>query len=292
LVFSKDLLDHETVLLAVSRSGEKGFTIDAAKEAKRKGCRVLSVTSYDESLLARTSDDFVQTFEGTEYGNPTTKSFLVQLATLYLIALNMLNGAPNVDKLKKQIFSSPKSIQRIIETQEGKAKRIAENLNEVSSIFLVGGGANFVTAIEGALKVKETSLIHAEGLAIGEYIHGHMLACTHKTPLILIENCGPSSLTSKTVSETVARMGVRIISVVSQNEQAIKKNSMECFEIMDPIDPVLSPLLYVVPLQLLSYYLSVSRGLNPDEPKHFDDMLKIILEPGRVYKEIATRDHL
>lgn len=295
IVFSSNLFDEGTILLAISRTGEKGFTIDAAKRAKSRSSLVISITAYADSLLASLSDDFIQTFEGTEYSNPATKSVLAQLVALYLLSIDTLQRTADTDDLtdikdlRTQILSSPKFVQDIINAHEGKAKKLARELSGISSAFIVGGGTSYVTALESALKIKETSLVHAEGLPIGEFIHGPILTLAEKNPVILIETCGKTYSTSTILAKELEKMKVDLISVINERDDVVKEYSRDYFEIPDVINDAFSPLLYLIPFQLFSYYLAVSRGLNPDEPKYLGNMLKLILEPGRIYREIAPR---
>lgn len=264
--------DRDTII-AVSQSGETIDTIDAAKKAKEKGAAILSVTNVVGSSITRLSDHVICTQAGPEIGVAATKTFIVEVATLALLALELakVRGTLSYDEsqiLRRSLLDTPRLIEEVIKSQEGSAIRAAEKYHNKQSFLFLGRGISTATAMEGALKLKEIAYTHAEGYPAGESKHG---------PISLVEPCfpvvfiAPPDDTYERLIGNIMEMKAReasIISVCAQGDEKVERLSDVLFEIPGNIPPEFSPIPYVVPLQLFAYYAAVKRGCDPDKPRN------------------------
>lgn len=241
-------IPKDAVIFAVSQSGETADVLEAVKVAKR---RVISLVNVPTSTLARISDHVIHLNAGPEVGVAATKSYVNQLVIFTLLAYGLAGKLKEGRELLRDL---PRGI-RFIFSQEEKIKRLAEKLKDEEHVFLIGRGYNHPSSLEGALKIKEISYIHAEGFAGGELKHGTLALIEEGTPCIAFVD---DEEILNNVSEVKARGGYVI---------GIAKEDNELFDEFIAVRGFF-PIVSIVPLQLLSYYLGVLRGYNPDKPRN------------------------
>jgi len=252
-------LTKDTLMIAISQSGETADVLEAVRVAKEKGVKVLSLVNVMGSSLMRMSDFSLLLNAGPEICVLATKTFTSQLALIYLLAYTCAGryedgkrGLEDVAKKVKDVLSKEK-IQKI--------KNLAKSLRDEENIYLIGRGLSYSTTLEGALKLKEVSYIHAEGLAGGELKHGTLALIERGTPCIAIvpENESRHDILSN-IMEIKSRGGY-IIGISNRNEDIFD------FSIIIP-DVEMHPILMIIPIQLLAYYLALERGCDPDKPRN------------------------
>lgn len=258
--YFSESIDKNTLVIAVSQSGETADVMEGVKKAKKQGAKVLSIVNVVDSSLARLADYVVYTNCGPEIGVAATKSFTNQLVVFYLLAFAMQN---KLDEASSKIREISDMILMEIDENHQKIKEIAERTLEEKDFYYIGRGINFAIASEGALKIKEVSYVHAEGMPAGELKHGTMALVDKKTPIIAI--CPKDYTFQETLSnaiETKAR-GAYIVGV-SDEENDVFDDWMK----IPKVDEVLYPLVTVIPLQIFAYYSATLRGKNPDKPRN------------------------
>ena len=258
--YFSDSVDRNTLVIAVSQSGETADVIEGVKKAKEHGATVFSLVNVIGSSLARMSDRVVYLNCGPEIGVAATKTFISQLTIFYLLAFAMAN------KLEEG-FEKIKALSPLIEgnfRDNGKKLiELAQRLKEKNDFYYIARGINFAIAGEGALKLKEIAYVHAEGMPAGELKHGTLALIEKGTPVIAI--CPRDYTYDETmsnVSETKAR-GAFAIGVSDQQGQIFD----EWIKIPQ-VEEIFYPLVSIVPLQLLAYHIAVARGLDPDKPRN------------------------
>jgi len=252
-------LTKDTLMIAVSQSGETADVLEAVRVAKEKGVKVVSLINVMGSSLMRMSDFTLMLNAGPEICVLATKSFTSQLALLYLLAYTCVGRNKegeeklnNVSEKLKDVLSK-KNIQRI--------KKLAKYLKDEENIYLIGRGLSFSTTLEGALKLKEVSYIHAEGLAGGELKHGTLALIERGTPCIAIvpDNDGRHDILSNAME--IKSRGGYIIGIANE------ENEVFDYSIIIP-KVEMHPILMIIPIQLLAYYLALERGCDPDKPRN------------------------
>lgn len=269
--YRNPIINPGDVLIAISQSGETADTLVAIEKAKSMGAIVFGVCNVVGSSIARTSHEGVYTHAGPEIGVASTKAFTAQLSVLAMIALKVANERGSISKerygmLLKELASVPEKIGLAIQ-QEEKIKEIAAQIKDVENCLYLGRGYNFPIALEGALKLKEISYIHAEGYPAAEMKHGPIALIDEELPVIIIAT--KDSYYEKIVSniqEVKARKG-KVIAIVSEGDNIIPNMVDYVIEVPNT-DEVLMPLVSVIPLQILSYYIGVMRGCNVDQPRN------------------------
>ena len=264
------ILEPGTVVIAVSQSGETADTLAAMREAKRRGARVLGVCNVVGSTIARESGGGVYIHAGPEIGVASTKAFTSQVAalallTLYLGRLGELSPELGAE-LTRELESIPDKIERILAGAD-KVKAIARAYARHNNFLYLGRGYNFPVALEGALKLKEISYIHAEGYPAAEMKHGPIALIDENMPVVFI--CTQDSAYEKVLNnmeEVRARRG-KIIAIASEGDEHVATKADHVLYIPRVLGP-LTPLLSVVPLQLLAYYIAVERKCDVDQPRN------------------------
>lgn len=265
------IVNKNTLTIAISQSGETADTLAAVKEAKQKGAIILSICNVVGSSLVRASDGVLYTYAGPEIGVASTKAYTAQLAILYTLAFYIADKKGLLKKdLKKSLLDGFKNIPEIIESILHKKNHIqkiaAKHLNFGSFLYL-GRNLNFPTALEGALKLKEISYIPAEGYAAGEMKHGPIALIDEYRAVVCI---APESFVYEkmvsNIEEICARKG-KVIVIASEGDKGIESFTKEIIYI-PKIDEIFSPIVTVVPLQLLAYYIAVKRGCDVDQPRN------------------------
>ena len=269
--YRNPIVDKHTLIIAISQSGETADTLAAVKEAKRRGAAVIAICNVIGSSLAREADGTLYTHAGPEIGVASTKAYTAQLMMMYLLTLHLglsrgtLKSA-DAHKILKNIVRVP-DLYKIILEQRAKIQKVAEANSHFGCFLYLGRNINFPSALEGALKLKEISYIPAEGYAAGEMKHGPIALIDEYRAVVCI--APRSHVYEKMVSniqEIKARKGT-VIAVVSQGDTHVHKDADYCLEVPD-IEEFLSPLLVVLPLQLMAYYVAVKRGCDVDQPRN------------------------
>lgn len=259
------------VVIAISQSGETADTLAAIQLAKSQGALVLGVCNVVGASIPRETHAGVYTHAGPEIGVASTKAFTAQVTVLTLMAvlLGYKKGTlteARYHELAKEMMNIPDKIQRTLELND-QILELAPAFTEVSNFLYLGRGVNFPVALEGALKLKEISYIHAEGYPAAEMKHGPIALIDENMPVVIIATKDKTyDKIVSNIQEVKARKG-KVISIVSEGDTTIRKMSDYVLEV--PVtDEVLAPLLAVVPLQLLSYHIAVLRGCNVDQPRN------------------------
>jgi len=268
--YRNPILEPGTLVIAISQSGETADTLAAMREAKRRGARVLGFCNVVGSTIARESDGGVYIHAGPEIGVASTKAFTSQVAslallTLYLGRLGELSSELG-SELARELEVIPEKIEKILAGAE-KVRTIAKAYAHHNNFLYLGRGYNFPVALEGALKLKEISYIHAEGYPAAEMKHGPIALIDQNMPVVFI--CTQDSAYEKVLSnmeEVRARCG-KIIVIASEGDDHVATKADQVIYIPRSMGP-LTPLLSVVPLQLLSYYIAVERGCDVDQPRN------------------------
>jgi glutamine---fructose-6-phosphate transaminase (isomerizing) len=273
-------LTANTLTIGVTQSGETADTISAmSMEGQRRATleprfrpRLLGITNRAQSTLSRLVDYTIDMHAGIEIGVAATKSFTAQLMAFYCLALDLSyrRKTLSIDRLEQlilQLRQLPGQIEAILETQEKQIEELAHEFSETQDFIFVGRGINFPIALEGALKLKEISYIHAEGYPAGEMKHGPIALLDEKVPVVAIAM--PGSVYEKVLSnaqEAKAR-DARLIGVTAANDPHAAEIFDDLLAVPD-VEELLSPVLSVVPLQLLSYHIAAHRGLDVDQPRN------------------------
>jgi glucosamine--fructose-6-phosphate aminotransferase (isomerizing) len=266
------ITDRDTVI-AVSQSGETADTIEAVRKARDKGATILSITNVVGSSITQLSDHVICTQAGPEIGVAATKTFMTQVGTLALLSLELskVSGVLNsteIQSLKRSLLDTPRLVESALENLDGTAIRTAEKYYGKPNFLFLGRGISTATAMEGALKLKEIAYTHAEGYPAGESKHGPISLVEPGFPVVFI---APPDQTYERLIGNVMEMKAReasIITVGAQGDESIGRLSDVFFEVPGNIPPELSPIPYIVPLQLLAYYTAVKRGYDPDKPRN------------------------
>ena len=268
--YRNPIIPEDTIVFVISQSGETADTLAALQEAQAKGARVLGITNTIGSTIARDSDGGVYIHAGTEIGVASTKAFTSQVTILTLLAVllgRMRNLPPTFGAaLIKELKIIPEKIQRILDKND-KIKKIAETIKDSTNALYLGRGANYPVALEGALKLKEISYVHAEGYPSAEMKHGPIALIDENMPVIAITT--EDAIYDKIISnlqEVKARNG-RIITIATEGDELIEELSENVIYIPKTIH-TLQPLLTVIPLQLLAYHVADLRGLDVDQPRN------------------------
>jgi len=265
------IVSKNTLVIAISQSGETADTLAAVKEAKQKGAKILSVCNVVGSSLVRVSDGVLYTYAGPEIGVASTKAYTAQLAILYTLAFYIADKKELLKSdLKKSLLEGFKNIPGVIDnilSKKNHIRRIAAKHLNFGSFLYLGRNLNFPTALEGALKLKEISYIPAEGYAAGEMKHGPIALIDEYRAVVCI---APESFVYEkmvsNIEEICARKG-KVIAIATEGDKLIQTFTKEVIYI-PKIDEIFSPIITVVPLQLLAYYIAVKRGCDVDQPRN------------------------
>jgi len=268
--YRNPIIEDRTVVIAISQSGETLATLAAVEEAKERGARVLGIVNVVGSSIARATDAGIYLHAGPEIGVASTKAFTAQVAVLTMLAIELGRrkhiSSDEADRYIDELSQIPDKISTIL-TQSEQIKEIAAaNIDKNNWLFL-GRGFNYPVALEGALKLKEISYIHAEGLPAAEMKHGPIALIADGMPAVFIATAGPQyDKIMGNIAEVRARGG-RIIAVATEGDQNIAQHADHLITI--PVAPeFLQPMLAVVPLQLLAYHAAVLRGQDVDKPRN------------------------
>ena len=261
--YSSNSLDENTLVILITQSGETADTLKALKIANKKS-QTLAIVNVVGSTATRDAQHVIYTRAGPEIGVAATKTYITQLTSIYLLATCMTEN----EELNQQLKKIPEYIKTILEMEDHIREIARRYTNTSNAFFFIGRGFSYPTALEGALKLKEITYIHGEGYAAGELKHGPLALIDDDVPVVAIAPPGKSH--DKTVSniEEVKARGAQIIALGSREDDVLKSEAHDYIEFTDEINEIMSPITYVVPLQLLAYYISIERGIDPDKPKN------------------------
>ncbi len=271
LRYSDPLIDGHTLLIVISQSGETADTIAAMRECRSRGAKALAVVNVVGSTIAKTADWTLYTWAGPEIAVATTKGYTTQLAVLFLLALSMARKLGSLDDdrhaaLLRELMRLPKLIQNAIDLNHG-IPALAKKYRSAASLFFIGRNVDWASALEGALKMKEISYIHAESYAAGELKHGTIALIEEGTPVVAV--CCSEALEDKTISNIVEvkARGARVLAVALRGDRKILAQANDVI-FVPRISALFSPALAVIPMQLLAYYTAKENGCDIDKPKN------------------------
>jgi glucosamine--fructose-6-phosphate aminotransferase (isomerizing) len=269
--YRNPVIHEDDVLIVISQSGETADTLAAIELAKSKGATVIGICNVVGSSVARNTHAGSYTHAGPEIGVASTKAFTAQVTVLTLMALSLARKKGKIPisyyyQLINGLEAIPKKINAILNINE-QIKRIAHYFKDKQNAIYLGRGVNFPVALEGALKLKEISYIHAEGYPAAEMKHGPIALIDEEMPVVVVATEQESyEKVVSNIQEVKSRRG-KIISIVSEGDEVVKSMSDFCIEI-PKTEELLSPLVASVPLQLLAYHVAVLRGCDVDKPRN------------------------
>ncbi|EGF15612.1 glutamine--fructose-6-phosphate transaminase (isomerizing) [Dialister micraerophilus] len=269
--YRQPLTDGRTLAIVVSQSGETIDTLAALKEAKRLGAQSIAITNSIGSSIAREADNVIYTIAGPEIAVASTKAYTTQLVALLLFALYMgqIKGTLSKEEVRdytKQIVELPDKIKKVLKEKE-HMEELAERFIKAKDIFYLGRSIDYAIAMEGALKLKEISYIHAEAYAGGELKHGTLALITKETPIIAVAT--QDEIASKMYSniQEVRARGADVFGIGYENDENLGKYTTENAKI-PRVNEFIAPILSVIPMQLLAYYTGIKRGNDVDKPRN------------------------
>jgi glucosamine--fructose-6-phosphate aminotransferase (isomerizing) len=252
-----DSIEPGSVLIAISQSGESADVLYSVKKARENGAKILSLVNVPTSSLARTSDVFLETKCGPEIGVAATKSFTAQLAVLYSVAQRLAPAGTPVEE--SNLLAA---IDSVLDSYSA-ISRIARDLNNVNDIYLLGKFLHYPIALEGALKLKELAYVHAEGIAAGELKHGPLALMDKGTVVMLLNPSDNTYADTLASAHEMKARGARIVGISDKRDDLY-----DHWVPLPKVDDMLYPLIEVIPLQFLAYFMSVNKKVDPDYPRN------------------------
>jgi glucosamine--fructose-6-phosphate aminotransferase (isomerizing) len=269
--YRNPLIDNRTLVITISQSGESSDTLAVLRDAQTKGARVIAITNVVGSSISREADDVFYTWAGPEIGVASTKAYLTMLVALYAIGIHFAElldtkTAEELDAIKKELLTLPEKVAEILAHVE-KVKDFAQRIHGEKDVFFLGRGLDYQIAVEASLKLKELSYIHSEAYAGGELKHGSIALI--EDGISVIAPITQRDLTEKmqsNIKEVVSR-GAKVMAVTYAENEDVAKYADEVIYIPSTLD-LIAPILAVVPLQLLAYYVALYKGLDVDKPRN------------------------
>ncbi|HEY0139289.1 MAG TPA: glutamine--fructose-6-phosphate transaminase (isomerizing) [Thermoanaerobaculia bacterium] len=265
------IIDETTLVIGVTQSGETADTIAGMQEAKAKGAKLITICNVIGAAATRMSDGVIYTNAGPEIGVASTKAFTTQLTAFYLLSLyvRQLRGDDKDDirYAMHELSVIPHKIEHLLKTQEKHIEKLAKKFHDVQDFLFLGRGLHYPIALEGALKLKEISYIHAEGYPAGEMKHGPIALIDEKLPVVAIATHTP--VYDKVVSnlQEVKARGGQLIVICDENDDSMEALADEVIQVPWTVE-ALQPILTVIPTQLLAYYIALRRGCDVDQPRN------------------------
>lgn len=267
------MLDEDTLVIVISQSGETADTVAALREAKKHGCKVMAITNVVGSAIARESDYVIYIWAGPEISVASTKAYTTMLIAEYLLGVYLAQqkGMPNAEEraaILEGLQQLPAVTEQVLtDDYLAQIRQAAETFKDANDIFFIGRGLDWAIALEGSLKLKEISYIHAEAYAAGELKHGTLALVTSQTPVIAI--CVQESTYDKTASniKEVKARDASVLAIISEGDDQTQKFVDQTLAI-PKINNFIAPVLAVIPLQLISYYTAKARGCEIDQPRN------------------------
>ncbi len=269
--YRNPILNDRCIVVPVSQSGETADTLAALREGKRQGARIISITNTRDSTIARESDDVLYTHAGPEIGVASTKCFTAQVTALYLFAVKLaivrgLLDRDERERLLRELTSLPRIVQETLALDE-QIKELAHKYFKKSDFLFLGRGIMFPIALEGALKLKEISYIHAEAYAAGEMKHGPIALIDENMPVVVIANKGP--LYDKLISnlEQVRARDGQVIAIATEGDTEIADKANDVIYVPD-LGDFLTSIIVSIPMQLFAYHVATRKGTDVDQPRN------------------------
>lgn len=270
--YKKPIIDEHTLMMVCSQSGETADTLAALREAKRQGARVIGITNVVGSAISREADDLLYTYAGPEVAVASTKAYSTQIAAFYLIAVELakLNGKISEEEtisILSELSVIDKKVEQVLKETERAMKILAKSTKEQEHMFYLGRGMDYAVALEGALKNKEISYIHAEAYASGELKHGTIALITEGVPVLAIAT--QEELLEKSISniKEVVTRGASVVSIATEGFTTIEAVS-DSVVYIPQTHPILTPILSVIPTQFLAYHSAIARDCDVDKPRN------------------------
>ena len=260
--YSAKTLDENTLVIFISQSGETADSLKALDVANETS-KTLGIVNVAGSSITRRAQYVIQTQAGPEIGVAATKTYVSQLTAIYLFAALMAKD----DELLNDLDNVPGFIDEVLEDVES-IKIMSQRYNYAKDFFYLGRGYSYPTALEGALKLKEISYIHGEGYAAGELKHGPLALIDEGIPVVVVIPPGDSYKKTMSNLEEVKSRGAHVLAFGAADDEELAKKAPEVFKINPDVSEIIAPLVYIVPLQLLSYYITVEKGFDPDKPRN------------------------
>jgi glutamine---fructose-6-phosphate transaminase (isomerizing) len=270
--YRNPVIDERDLVIGISQSGETADTLAAMRLARERGAKVLAVTNFQGSQATRDSDGVLFTRAGLEVGVAATKTFVAQVAAMYLFALKLaqLRGTLEpqvVAALSAELRAMPHSVAELLENVDDQVRTIAEHWKDAGFFLYLGRHVGLPICLEGALKLKEVSYIPTDAYAAGEMKHGPIALLDEQTPVVCVATDSPVlDKVLSNIAEVRAR-GAHVIAVATEGSGQVAEHAEEVVEV-PRTDWLLQPLLAVIPLQLIAYYIARARGLNVDQPRN------------------------
>ena len=269
--YRNPIVNDKTLMVLISQSGETADTLAALREGKRRGAKNVAICNVVDSSIARESHGVIYTHAGLEIGVASTKAFVTQLAALYLFTIKLGRTIGTIDLEKGRamvaaLIHVPTQLDKVLELNP-QMKKLARTFMNADDFLYLGRGINYPIALEGALKLKEISYIHAEGYPAGEMKHGPIALITDEVPVVVVATQGRTY--EKVVSniQEVRARGARVIAVATSGDEDIRKHAEHVLQV-PATSEVLSAIPATVPLQLLAYRIAKARGCNVDQPRN------------------------
>jgi len=271
-------ISRKTLLMAISQSGESSDVLQAAEVASQRGISLLAVTNTLDSSLAKKADYCIFPRSGRELAIPATKTYVTQLMSIFMFSVELAlrnRGFNEFIEIRESLNRAPRVLEDTLRSLEPQIREAAERFKDKLAIFLLGSGPNYATALEGALKLKETCRVFAEGFATREFLHGPMRLVDERTLMIIIAESDEIEDAIR-LGNSLRSFGASVIFISEKSGDATRfvENSDETFLVSSGLQKVFSPILYVLPLQLFAYYTSLAKGLNPDKPEKLTKVVK------------------
>jgi glucosamine--fructose-6-phosphate aminotransferase (isomerizing) len=267
------VIDEDTVVLAVSQSGETADTLGAVRAAREMGAKILSITNVMGSTLTRLSDAYIGQNSGPEIGVAATKTFTSQVAVLARLSLVLAKkrGCRNIDELEKiedQLKRTPSIVESFLSQRVGDVRALAFRYSSKEGFCFLGRGISLATVLEGRLKLLELSYIHSLAFPAGESKHGFISIVEPGYPVIFV---APRDETHSRILGNIMEMkarGAEVIAIIEDSDEEVATLADAHIKMPRGLHPILTPLVYIIPLQLFAYYIAVNRGYDPDHPRN------------------------
>ena len=272
--YRNPIVGEGDLVIIISQSGETADSLAAMRLAKQKGAKTLAIVNAKGSSIAREADMLIYTLAGPEISVPSTKAYITQLSVMYLFAFELALAKETIStaeckRLVSALTKMPEAVQYVIDNCEDTCKFVATKLVATDSLLYIGRGLDYALSMEGSLKLKEVSYIHSESYAAGELKHGTISLIDEDVPVIAVAT--QTGIIPKTISNVVEvkSRGAKVILVCTDACARELKDGVADYVIEIPhTDELLMPITAVVPLQILAYYTSINRGIDPDKPKN------------------------
>ena len=261
--------DEDTLVVFISQSGETADSMTALRAAKLTS-HTLAIVNVAGSAMWEEADHVIQTQAGPEIGVAATKTYLAQLTAIYLLAGTIAED----DELIEQLKGVPKYIEEAVGKSD-EIKELSKRYNFMHNAFYLGRGFSYPIALEGALKLKEITYVHAEGYAAGELKHGPLALISEDMPVIVVIPPGDDYDKTLVNLEEVRARGASVLAVGSEGNRDLESKSKELISMNPEVPDILAPLVYTVPLQLLAYYVTIDKGHNPDQPRNLAKVITV-----------------